>query len=44
MSFTDDSRGGLSSHLEKKQTIFSWKRNDLCDSVLSYESWTCYKE
>ena len=43
-SFTDGSRGGLSSHLQKKQTINSWKRNALCDSVLSYESWTCYKE
>ena len=33
-----------SSHLEKKQTLNSWKRHALCDSVLSYDSWTCYKE
>ena len=32
--------GGPSSRLEKKQIINSWKRHALCDSVLSYESWT----
>ena len=29
--------GGPSSCLEKKQTINSWKRHTLWDSVLSYE-------
>ena len=35
-----------SSRLEKKQTINSWKRHALCDSVLSHERnrWTRYKE
>ena len=42
MSFTDVSRGGPSSRLEKKQTIDSWKRHRLYDLVLSYESWTRY--
>ena len=28
--------GGSSSRLEKKPTINSWKRQALCDSVLSY--------
>ena len=31
----DKSTGGLSSRLEKKQTINSWKRHALCDSILS---------
>ena len=44
MSFTDVSRGGPSSRLEKKQMVNSWKRHALCNSVLSYESWTRYKE
>ena len=30
--------------LEKKQTINSWKRHALCDSVLTYQSWTRHKE
>ena len=33
----DKSTGGLSSRLEKKQTINSWKRHALCDWILSYE-------
>ena len=41
--------GGPSSRLEKKPTINSWKRQALCDSVLSYgeeplKIWTRYKE
>ena len=42
MSFANVSRGGLSSRLEKKETINSWKRHGLYDLVLSYESWTRY--
>ena len=44
MSFTDVSRGGPSSHLEKKQTINSWKRQAFCNSMLSYENWSRCKE
>ena len=40
MSFTDVSRGGPSSRLEKKQTINSWKRHALCDSVVTHKKWT----
>ena len=44
MFFTDDSRGGLAHISKKKQTTNVWKHHALCDSVLSYEGWTRYKE